>query len=796
MANIIQIRRDLAATWTTNNPTLASGEMGFETDTGLVKFGDNSTAWTSLLYRPVKYNFVATIAPGVTDDIDSEYNVGSMWIDVTNDKAYISVGSTAGAAVWVETTAGAGGGDPDQNLFETVAGDSGTSAVADTVTDTLTIAGGTGLTTVGDSSLDKITIDLARATNGGILINTNDIQLDINNLLADTPVAADTIAFEDTGGGNDNKCTITVLAGVIDHDILANYVADQHVAHAGVSVTAGAGLTGGGAIDTTKTIDVIGLANGGILVNANDLHLDINSLAVSAVAAGDFFAFEDIGGGLDKKITFANLESTLSHDSLADFLTAEHVDWAGGGAGTIHTDNYIEGGAGTDTTAIHDNVSAEISAITEKVSPVGADKILIEDSATSHSKKYIQITNLPAGGEINDLAVDGISGIADDQVAVGSGAGTAAYKTLPNGIVSYATATNTVSQGAIADLSDGSSVVQTARTLDINGDSGEIVVDLAGPLDLSANRAWSIGIADNPTIPGDYITVPVKVDPDPTGANGRLFYNSTDAVLRYAESTTWRDIVYAGGAFHDGFSDFVADEHVAHAGVSVTAGAGLTGGGAIDTTKTLDVIAATNGGLLVNANDMQLDINSLAADTPVAADTIAFEDVGGGLDNKATITVLSTVIDHDTTTNYATDQHVASGSAETLANKDLTAQTNKRRISRSITIEDPTTADDIGWFRHESAYTITEMVITIVGSATPSVTVDLHHSTDRSAAGAAVITTPTASTAAGNSAETTGHVISSFNDATVPLDSIMWVEIDAKSGTVDEVNITIYATED
>jgi hypothetical protein len=47
---LIQLRRDTAANWTSTNPTLASGEMGFETDTNLFKIGDGSTLWTSLLY--------------------------------------------------------------------------------------------------------------------------------------------------------------------------------------------------------------------------------------------------------------------------------------------------------------------------------------------------------------------------------------------------------------------------------------------------------------------------------------------------------------------------------------------------------------------------------------------------------------------------------------------------------------------------------------------------------------------------------------------------------------------------
>jgi hypothetical protein len=46
----VQIRRDTAANWTAGNPTLASGELGLESDTGKFKFGSGSTAWTSLSY--------------------------------------------------------------------------------------------------------------------------------------------------------------------------------------------------------------------------------------------------------------------------------------------------------------------------------------------------------------------------------------------------------------------------------------------------------------------------------------------------------------------------------------------------------------------------------------------------------------------------------------------------------------------------------------------------------------------------------------------------------------------------
>ena len=50
MAAIIQFRRDTAANWTSHNPTMAVGEIGYESDNEKYKIGDGSTAWTSLGY--------------------------------------------------------------------------------------------------------------------------------------------------------------------------------------------------------------------------------------------------------------------------------------------------------------------------------------------------------------------------------------------------------------------------------------------------------------------------------------------------------------------------------------------------------------------------------------------------------------------------------------------------------------------------------------------------------------------------------------------------------------------------
>ena len=50
MTTRIKLRRDTAANWTLNNPILAAGEPGLETDTNKTKFGNGSSAWNDLAY--------------------------------------------------------------------------------------------------------------------------------------------------------------------------------------------------------------------------------------------------------------------------------------------------------------------------------------------------------------------------------------------------------------------------------------------------------------------------------------------------------------------------------------------------------------------------------------------------------------------------------------------------------------------------------------------------------------------------------------------------------------------------
>ena len=106
MADVIQIRRDTAALWTSSNPTLSSGEFGYETDTGKIKIGDGSTAWTSLAYNILSSSAYAPLASptftgtvtGPTINASTALQIGGAAVTSTAAELNILDGVTSTAA--------------------------------------------------------------------------------------------------------------------------------------------------------------------------------------------------------------------------------------------------------------------------------------------------------------------------------------------------------------------------------------------------------------------------------------------------------------------------------------------------------------------------------------------------------------------------------------------------------------------------------------------------------------------------------------------------------------------------
>lgn len=68
-------------------------------------------------------NLTGTAAPTVNEDSGDGYAIGSRWLDTTNDKEYVALDVSVGAAVWKETTAAGGGGTDSDAIHDNVAGE-------------------------------------------------------------------------------------------------------------------------------------------------------------------------------------------------------------------------------------------------------------------------------------------------------------------------------------------------------------------------------------------------------------------------------------------------------------------------------------------------------------------------------------------------------------------------------------------------------------------------------------------------------------------------------------------------
>jgi hypothetical protein len=152
----------------------------------------------------------------------------------------------------------------------------------------------------------------------------------------------------------------------------------------------------------------------------------------------------------------------------------------------------------TDTDAIHKGVAAEISGLTEKTTPVGADVIVIEDSANSFNKKKVQISNLPAGSAAPPdatyvtLSTNGtltnervLTGTSNQVTVTDNGAGTTVVLSTPQNIHSGATPTfageNLTGRLDLSEVAAPGTPGATTARLWASSQNGHTVVNLTAP---------------------------------------------------------------------------------------------------------------------------------------------------------------------------------------------------------------------------------------------------------------------------------------------------------------------------
>ena len=207
MANstIFKIRRDTAANWSSENPTLASGEMGLDQTNNFIKMGDGTTAWNSLaqftqnienvedLVGAMVTSNTETFITVTYDDSDGTLDFVVPVLDQDNMSSNSATNLATQQSIKAYVDAQVTAQDLD---FQ---GDSGGALSIDLDSETLDIAGGTGIDTVGSGNTVTASIDSTVATLTGSQTLTNKT---LTSPVVNTGISGSAVADEDDMSSN------------------------------------------------------------------------------------------------------------------------------------------------------------------------------------------------------------------------------------------------------------------------------------------------------------------------------------------------------------------------------------------------------------------------------------------------------------------------------------------------------------------------------------------------------------------------------------------------------------------
>ena len=148
-----------------------------------------------------------------------------------------------------------------------------------------TLSGSAGISLAYDSSADAI-----------------GLNVDINgstDLAA--PAVGDELIISDASDSNSiKKADVASVVNLADHDALTNFVANEHIDHTSVTLTAGDGLTGGGDISANRTF-AVSVDDSTIEINSDALRIKDGAITSAKIGAGGF-VFNEAGAAVDFRV--------------------------------------------------------------------------------------------------------------------------------------------------------------------------------------------------------------------------------------------------------------------------------------------------------------------------------------------------------------------------------------------------------------------------------------------------------------------------------------------------------------
>jgi hypothetical protein len=287
MAVRIQFRRGTAAEWTSANPTLAAGELGYETDTTKFKLGDGTTDWTTLSYAGVTQADIEAAVEGVVglapSDLDTLVELAA---SIGDDPDFVNTISTA-LDTHSDLTTNVHG-IADTSVLETTSGaqtkanNAQANAVAyvdNAIADLVASAPGTLDTlnelaaALGDDPNYATTITTALAGKLSFIIDTST-----NLSQANAVTTANTIyvesdtnrTFAKIGDGITNYNDLAFIGRDYTYQLVTEHAAEDTDVH-GISNTANLVYQSDLSDHTGDTLSVHGISNTANLVYQTDL---------------------------------------------------------------------------------------------------------------------------------------------------------------------------------------------------------------------------------------------------------------------------------------------------------------------------------------------------------------------------------------------------------------------------------------------------------------------------------------------------------------------------------------------